>query len=250
MKHSKFRTVSNKPKVSVNAKLPKSAFHYILGYVEGELLHYRVSDSNLPILEKDWDEYQKSLETVKKQIHQNYVPSISIVDSENKTVRLVGSGELLISTATLRCWIECLLKMAEKYEAERTKSHFYNEREYNYYRFAALKLLDIISFVKESPSSVVTTKGYTKGSSQRDRYRYYSRTDPHHHNKRKHPFISKRYEKTTFHSRAEGMYAGKFSDEFLREWNSNLDFIYTAKGALPLEVLNSEVYLSHQEISL
>ena len=253
MKSNKFRTVSSKPKLSVHAKLPRASFHHIIGYVEGELNQY----GNQTLMNNLWgdnaQEFQNSLDTVKQHLHQTDIPKISIVDSEVTSVGVVGDFELLISTATLRCWVESLLSLTKTIEAEsaHTRNKYSSKhRECPHYRFAILKLLDIISFVKESSASVVTTAGYKKTHYKRDRYRYYTSESMESHNKRKHPFISKRYEKTTFYARAEAMYAGKFSDEYLKEWVSNLDFVYTAKGSLPVEVLSSELYLSHQKINL
>ena len=138
MKNNKFRTVNSKPKLSVHAKLPKSSFHYILGYVESEINQYSNQNLLRSIFSKgEYENFELGLQAVKGHLHQGLLPKISIVDSEVNSVRTIGDNELLFSTATLRCWVESLIAITKNLEESgmMAKNRYSSKhRECPYYR--------------------------------------------------------------------------------------------------------------------
>jgi hypothetical protein len=107
-----------------------------------------------------------------------------------------------------------------------------------------LKVLDIVAFVLESPASVIKVKNC--GNSLLETYRYSSTTRIQRFGGRiNFPFLSKRFEKTSFFGRANTHYLDCFTEDNLGDWAMDLDWY---KFHTPQRVLDSETVILMNEL--
>jgi hypothetical protein len=107
-----------------------------------------------------------------------------------------------------------------------------------------LKVLDIAAFVLESPASVIKVKNCK--NSGLEAYRYSSAVRIQRLGGRiNFPFLSKRFEKTSFFGRANTHYLDCFTEDNLGDWAMDLDWY---KFHTPQRVLDSETVILMNEL--
>ena len=107
-----------------------------------------------------------------------------------------------------------------------------------------LKVLGIVAFGLESPASVIKVKNCK--NSLLDNYRYSSTIRVQRLGGRiNFPFLSKRFEKTSFFGRASTHYLDCFTEDNLGDWAMDLDWY---KFNTPQRVLDSETVILRNEL--
>jgi len=157
------------------------------------------------------------------RLFQNYneYKELCFVKSAKPVVKVMGD--------TLMVSVGFLLELVkfEKYDRRRTEDS--NIQRIN------LKMLDIIAFVSESSTEVVKIS-LQKSDVDANRYGF-ARCSAPYRNRVKFPYLSKRFEKTSFYSKAKSIYKDCITDLQYYEWGKDLDWI---KLHPPLKVLMSE----------
>ena len=116
----------------------------------------------------------------------------------------------------------------------------------------SLKVLDLVAYVLESPFQVIKVSNTPSNKSYHTSNRhlsfpvnYGSRNHWNLTNRIQFPFLSKRYENTSFYGRAQTEYADCFSDNDFEDWLTNSDW---CKQNIPFSVIISECLLLKKEV--
>lgn len=208
---NKFRNVTQE--ISVNGKLPTDAIMPTLTTAVQEIQYTNIEVS---------DSYRAKA----NDFRMNYdeLREISIVQSKKSTVKILNDSTL-VSTGFLLEVVELLIQMEKNP--------------------IALKLLDVISYIVESTSQVfkVSTRNKKIEGTKKDNYRGMRHRYPNAGNRLKFPFLSKRFEATSFLNKAKTLYLDEFkkaSETFIEDWTLNL---YLYKTMTPKKVLLSETLI-------
>lgn len=205
---NKFR--KTKQEISVNGKLPTDAIMPILSaFIQS--VQYNTTERQSELFRANLTEFRHNFDDKKE---------ISIVESKKSTVKITNDSTL-VSTGFLLEGVDLLIELKKN-------AH-------------ALKLLDVIAYIVESSSQVfkVNTKHCARTGSYRNRQNRYPVAD----NRLKFPFLSKRFEKTSFLHKAKTLYIDEFNTmrkTFLDDWTLNHNLY---KQHTPLKVLLSETLI-------
>jgi IMP cyclohydrolase len=222
---SKFR--KNKKSLSVNGKLPAMAFHPTMKRIHD--VFYRYGNSSFNRNDQSLEAADDNFSTAMKES-----PAfISIVKSKKKTVKMVDTNDgkgVLISTGWLVDIANACVR-PEDYQVP-DANRFLNDSE----KTLCLKILDIVYHVSEGESEVVETKLDSEYAREAIAHMSYGTG---YDNKTYFPWLSRRYEKTSFYNEARRSY-GHLEQPTWDAWQANLDWFknnLSDKTALTSEVI-------------